>query len=564
MNFKSKAIFPLGWIVDYLFIPLFIFWCAFEPNFIHGPVDYLEEGQHLSVINEVFHGKIPIKDTVTFYGPLHIYLPALAMRLFGKSLGALRAYFHFGSILSLIIAYLLGRAICKSRFFSYLIAFLLLLEVHHPFWSCRYGGIRMGLGLLVLLFLVAFIKTRKKVWLFWAGVFSAFSLLYSIEIGIFSSISAISAIIFVSFSQKNHRIFTAVKIFLIYLTGNLLIAIPFLLYLFIRHALWSFLTASLAIIYQYHIYHIKVWGQPIPNFLISNLNPSNFIYWLFSIHFKIFVPIFIYSLVILYIFFKLIKKAETDTLIIISVLTIYGLLLYITSFRAIAGSQFQAALPVVIILECFLLENFFLYCKNYLYTGITSIRKKITFVCFLCILFLSFVYLLGSEKKYYSSLKGWFLYQMDKQKLISTYTMSIPIYEVHLSALEIERARGILVPHYQKEDIDGVTQYILKNTKTNEPVFTFPEYGIFNFLADRPAIGRFPIAGLAWINKVYQSEILESIKEAKPRYVIFGKGLSNLALSIGRKEELLPEVSGFIKKNYILVRRFNTMDIYSH
>jgi len=547
MGFGSK------WVVDYLFIPLIIFWCAFEPNFIHGPVEYLEEGQHLSVINEVFHGKMPIKDTFTFYGPLHIYLPVLAMRLFKESLGALRGYFHFGNIFSLIIVYLLGRSICRTRFFSYLLAFLLLLEAHHPFWSTRWGGIRNGLGLLVVLFLVAFIKRRKRIWLVWAGIFSAFSLLYTIEIAVFSSLSAVSAIIFVAFGRKNHRIAEAARIFLIYLTGGLLIILSFLLCLWVNHALWPYIAASFAIINKYYICHIEALRQPLPGFFVSDLTPANFMRWLFSIHFKVFTPIFVYAAVILYIFFKLIKKAMTDRLIIISVLTIYGLLLYISSFRSLLGIQFQAALPVVIILECLFLESLFLYCKG---------RRETIAIFSLCILSLSFVYLLCSEKKFYSSLSGWFYYQANKRSLIPVHIMPLPVSELQLAPLETKRAKGILVPTYQKEDIEGVTKYVAGNTGTNEQVFTFPEHGIFNFFADRPAVGRFPIAGFAWVNKVYQSEILRSIKEAKPRYVILGRGISELALSIGRKEELLPEISGFIKKNYILVKSFNTVDIY--
>ena len=104
--------------------------------------------------------------------------------------------------------------------------------------------------------------------------------------------------------------------------------------------------------------------------------------------------------------------------------------------------------------------------------------------------------------------------------------------------------------------------FIVKNTEQNEPIFTFPEHGIYNFFADRPAIGRFPIAGFAWTTKEYASELLQTLKDKKPRYIIFGKRLSNLAMSIGRKEELLPEVSRFVKENYILVRSFNTVDIY--
>lgn len=541
------------WILDYLFIPLLIFWCAFEPNFIHGPVDYLEEGQHLSVINEAFHAKAPVKDTFTFFGPLHIYFPVFTMQLFGKSLGVLRGYFHFGNIFSLLIAYLLGRSICRTRLFSYLLAFLLLLEVHHPFWSTRWGGIRNGLGLLAVLFLVAFIKRRKRIWLVWAGIFSALSLLYTIEIGVFSSLSAVSAIIFVTCGRKNHRIAEAARIFLIYFAGGLLIILSFLLCLWVNHALRPYIAASFAIINKYYICHIEALRQPLPGFLVSDLTLANFMRWLFSIHFKVFTPIFVYAAVILYIFFKLIKKAWNVTLIIISVLAIYGLLLYISSFRSLLGIQFQAALPVVIILECLFLESLFLYCKG---------RRGIMAIFSLCILSLSLVYLLCSEKKFYSSLSGWFYYQANKRSLIPAHTMPLPVSKLQLAPLETERARGILVPAYQKEDIDGVTKYVAGNTGTNEQVFTFPEHGIFNFFADRPAVGRFPIAAFAWVNGVYRSEVLRSLEEAMPRYALLGKGLSHLALSIGRKEEFLPEVAGFIKKNYILVRSFNTMDIY--
>lgn len=548
-------------IIDVIFIPLIIFLCAFEPNFIHGFIDHLEAGQYLSVINEIFYGKVPIRDIFTLFGPLHIYLPALVMLLFGKSLGVLRAYFHFGTIFSLIIAYLLGKSICRSRFFSYLFAFLLVLEVNHPFWSSRWGGMRMGLGLLTLLFLVSFIKNRMKTWLLLAGILSSFSLLYSMEIGIFSFIVSVVAIIFVSFGEKKHRIFRGFKMFLLYLGGTLFIVTPFFIYFFIKGALRSYFVTSFIILPRYHL---KVWGQPIPNFIPSNLNSSNFLYWLLSAHFKMFLPIFIYIAAILYITFNLVKGIKTNRLIIISILTIYGLLLYVSSFRVLQGPQFQTALPPLLILECLFLENCFLYCKKlFLQRSHRSNIKKIMIIFFLTsILFVSSIYLLFSEKRYYFSLKGWFLCQMHKQKLMPMYSMPTIISKIPLFPLEIERAKGIMVPKDQKEEIEGVTNFIIKNTEQNEPIFTFPEHGIYNFFADRPVVGRFPIAGFAWTTKEYQSELLKSIKEAKPRYVIFGKRLSNLAMSIGRKEEVLPEISEFIRENYILVKSFYTVDIY--
>ena len=442
---------PAAWefIADYLCVPLFIFWCAYQPNFMHGLIDYLEEGQHLSVINEIFHGKIPAKDAFIIYGPLHVYIPALLMIFFGKTLAVLRGYFHFGSIFSLLAAYFLGRQLLRKRLFAYLLAFLLVLEVSHPFWSTRWGGIRMGIGLLSILFLINFVRKKKLVWLFCAGIFAGFSALYSLEIGVFSFACGLLAAALVYFDGKGSRLSSGVKSLAFYIAGVSLVVLPFLAYYSAENALGPYLETVFAV----SMGHSRVWKQGVPPFFPKGLNYSNFFSWIFGLNFKLYLPALVYAVAALYISVKLFKKEFTERTAVILILASYGLLSYGVSFRAIDGPQFQIALPPVLILICLFTEHCFGYVRKNIASAFKPrVNYKVLFLS--AALIFSLVYLLGSQKRYYFSLGGWFLCQANKDKIMPMYSMPVSLLRIPLVPLEIERAKGILLPQEQKEEVE--------------------------------------------------------------------------------------------------------------
>jgi hypothetical protein len=553
----------LAKVIDYLIIPLAIFFCAFEPNFRHGSIDYLEAGQYLAVINGIFHGKVLFKDLFIGYGPLSYYIPAQLMLIFGKSLVVLRGYFHFGNIFTLIIAYLLGRSILRSRIFSYLLAFLLLMEVNNPYWSTRWGGIKIGMGLLTLLLIISFIKSRKKSWLFLAGAVSSFAFLQSPEIGVFSSIAYLATVIITCGNERNNGIIIRLKTFVPYLFGVFTVLFPFFIYFHMKGILGDYLVNTFIILPKYYM---KAWAQPVPPFIPlfiqRYLNSSNLIFWLFGGFFKVYLPVLIYLLVSIYLSYKLFKNVITTQVTAIIVLTVYGMLLYYFAFRAILGPQFQAALPPILILECFLLEKYCSYCKNYYYSNISKLRRIFVLLSLISLLSLALFYLFYSSKRYYGSVRGWFHYEINRNDITPTSLWPFLSSESDLSPLKIERAKGIIVTTLQQEEIEGVTKYIIENTHSQEPIFTFPEHGIYYFFTDRPASSKFTIAIWVFMKKEYQEELLNSLKQTRPRYIIFGKSLSNSAKAIGRKKELLPEISSFINENYAVVRKFHTIDIY--
>jgi len=67
---------------------------------------------------------------------------------------------------------------------------------------------------------------------------------------------------------------------------------------------------------------------------------------------------------------------------------------------------------------------------------------------------------------------------------------------------------------------------------------------------------------MAWTTPAYRAELLQELRSQKPRIIVFSTELSNLAKSIGRTEELLPEVSSYITQRYRIAQQFGSILIY--
>lgn len=549
----SRRISNWHWFLDYIIIPSLIIFIVFQRNFMHGFIDYLEEGKELACINELFYGKIPHKDMFTLFGPLNVYLGAFSMLVFGKSLAALRGYFYFGNIITLVTGYFIGRRLCGFRFFAYAIAFALIVETFHPFWATRWGGLRFGFGLAAILCAINFFKEEKNLWAFLSGIFVAVTFLTTMDTGILSLVAISSALCFyVAFNFKKFKTFK-LKGITLFFVGILVILVPFVFYFVFKGAFLPYVNMLTAIAK----YHLRLCAQGRIN-LWASLRPTQ----VFTFNFKYIFLILLYIYSIIYLILSIFKKRLYWKHYCILCLSIYGILMYKTAMRVIQGPQFQMALQPAIILGFIFLEDIFkqiLILKQH----ITIKGNLIKFMALMLIFILMLCFAVFSEKRFYRDLKEWFWYQRRKDHMMPVYGVAIPFPQLRLSTLKIERAKGIVVPLKQAEDIEAVTRYITSITQPNEAIFTFPEQGIFNFFADRPVVGKFPIASLALINKEYQLELIQSLKQKRPKYVILGKRLSNLAMAIDSKEELFPEITKFIKEHYVLLRSFHTIDIYS-
>jgi hypothetical protein len=538
---KNHLLFNQYWVLDYIIVPIFIIVLAYQPNFIHGFIDHLESGKDLACLNELFLGKVIYKDTLPLVGFLNTYFQFFLMSLFGKTIGVLRGYFYFGTIFTLIVGYIISLRLSKARLIAYATAMLLVIETYHPFWATRWGGLRFGIGLIAILCAIMYFTKDKKPWAFFAGLFSAVALLVSVDIGILCLVAisfSFCACYLYNFFQKKA---SGVCGFLSFITGLSILGTFFAIFLICNGAFLSYVNT----IYVIATNHLKVWGQSgaginFPTH-ISDVK-------VFSLGFKQLFPLIIYASCSIYLLYQILTKQLTKRHYGILCLFIYGMLMYAASFRAVLGSQFQMAFQPAIIIWLVLIGDIASYILSNKRKD--TIMNLIRFSAGASIIMLSLYYVIFSEKLFYGDSKGWVLYQRYKKHVMPFYKTPIPLARLKLADLDICRARGIRVPLMQLEEIENVTKYIISVTKPGEVVFTFPEHGIYNFLADRPCMDRFGIAGLAWTCSEWRKELFVDLKNAKPLYVIYGKRLSNLAMSIGRTEELLPEIIEYLSKNY--------------
>ena len=552
-------------ILDYLVVPAGIVWLSFEPNYAHGFIDYFEAGQYLAPINGIFHGEIPYRDSYTAFGPLFLYVPAACMALFGKTLATLIAYFHFAWIFSMVVVYLVGCLACRTRLFRYAIPLVTLVEVFHPFWSSRWGAARVGVGLAMLAGLIQYVRTGNARILLWAGIVSGLGLLYSTELGVLSVVSA-GALVLWMLLHRQRTIRGVLRDGWWYMGGVLCILLPFGMYFASKGALIPYLRTAL---WDMPVHHMSVWAQPnTRSFLVEFREASNLFVFLQGDTFKIYLPALLYGVAAVYLVVRWIRRQVTQETTTVWLLVVYGFVLYLMAFRGIDGPQFQMALPPLILLMAFLLEQRAIAVRETIRVALSarglSVVKAATVVLSMLTLVVSVWYVMGSEKRYYWSLQGWCRYQQHKPALTALYMGPQWMAQADLVPMRSERSGEVLVPRSQAEDLDGVTTFLRSVTQPGEVVFAFPEHGIFNFLADRPGVSRFDIAGLAWTTPEWRRELFDELKAHPPRFVVVGKSLSNLARCIRRKQELLPEIGEYLTSHYRRVKDFSTVAVLEY
>ncbi len=551
-RFKWSAVF------DYIVFPLLLVWFIYQPDFMHGFIDNFESGKELSCVNELFRGKVLYKESMPYFGPLNVYLQAFSMILFGKSIAVLSGYFYFGTLLTLLLSYFIGRSLCRGRFFPYLLGISLAVETISPFWATRWGGFRFTFGLLTILCAITFFKRRHDLWAFLTGACASIAVLTTIDVGFFSFFSIAAAGFLYAMSnfkkkEKGHSLKSA----LILASGVLAVFVPFAVYFHLKGALVPYLKT----IFTIATLHFKVWGGGGVQVVLSEaLNPTG----LLSMKFKILAPLFIYIYAAIYLWDRLFAKAISWKECAICCLSVYGAFMYKMSFRAMIGPQFEMALQPAIILGFVFADDIFYKMKASI--GLPKARTRTagsplkTYGLGLVLVLLC-IYAVFSEKVSYKSLKNWCVYQLHKRDVVPIYLQLVPAERLRMIGLTIDRANGVKVPDFQVEEMEGITKYITKMTDPSEAVFTFPDLGLYNFLANRPCLDRFSIAAFAWTSPEWRKELLADLETLKPKYIIRSRKLSNLAAAVGMVEEVLPEVREYIEANYYTEASFNSIDI---
>ena len=331
IKMPHASLFKWSSILDYIVFPLLLLWFIYQPDFMHGfIVDHFETGKELVCINEVLHGKVLYKDTIPYFGPLCTYLQTLFMLAFGTTIASLKAYFYAGTLSLLVISYLVGYRLFRSRLFAYLLALSLAVETINPYWSVWWGGFRFGFGMAAILFFIVFLEKGKRVYAFLTGMFIAVALFTSIDVGVMSAISIIFTYYLYAWRRGRESNTQPPGHAPWFLFGIASIAAPFVLYCLKRNALFSYLETTYILVTN----HIKVWGG---GGMVINLRSAFAFHNILTVDFKVAAVAALYIFTAIYMINRFRKHSLQWPDYGIICLSIYGVLMYKASFRAVLG-----------------------------------------------------------------------------------------------------------------------------------------------------------------------------------------------------------------------------------
>lgn len=545
--------------LDVFLLSVFCVLITLHPHFAHGKINIFEAGLYLPGIQAILDGEIPYRDFFHLRGPFELYMPAFLMKVFGMHIRVLYSYFYFGSVLCLILCVLIAKEIFKTRYVLYLMAPVLIGRTFPRVVFTYWGGMRYALGLLAVWLIIKFFKSDRPRWLLGAGAVSALASLTSMEMGIYAGLGALAALA-AAFALRLQDRRMAAHGLNMYLAGIVLVAVPYGLYLAANAALVPYLDSTFTIVTNMqnvidpHL--VSVYPRNFSEAFAAMINPVH-------TNFKHMTPAYLYIIVLVYLICRLKKNVLDRNDIIILCLGIYGFIMYNTAFRGIWAAQFEMALQPEKILLFFLLEVLL----------IAAIKKKRAFVSALkgrvplswydrekwkiyilnAFMFLFMCSSIGYAVQRYNH--RFFAFKFVRDKILGRDTAYLrPLAGEEARALNIERARGIIVPARQADEIEQIDAFVKAHVPKSEELFTYPELGIYNFFAGRRFFGKFPLATFAWFNDRWHREFLLRLESAPPRYIILEKEIpqywKDVYLGIEPNRKKFRDVMDFIAIHY--------------
>ncbi len=555
---------------DALFLSLFSLVIMLQPYYLYGKMNLFEWGIYLPGITSILKGNLPFRDFFYLRGPLEIYVPAFCMKIWGENTSILSTYFYVGTLFTFFICIFIGKEIYRSKLILSLMTLVLVARTFPRTVFTFWGGMRYALGLLSLLLFLYHFKKHKKIWIFLSAIICALSLLTSIDVGLCALFCFFITFFFNKIFIPKSELFQR-KALLTYLAGLLIILIPYFFYLSFNHAFIPFIDCTLSVITNMY--------NTFPDHIVE-YQPQNLIDALKAMipsdpHFKHLTPAYCYLFFSGLIVFKLRKGLFSKQALPLIAVASYGLASYLFAFRKIGASNFEMALQPEKLILFYLLEEtfFFLLAKKAQILSTskettikriqTNAKFKIYGIKALILLFI------GSSVGYpiqrYNHRFFSFKYLMAILTKGDTHPL-IPLANEPSQTLRIERAKGMHVPQNQANNVNQLVNFVNTHVAEDEPIFMFPELGSYNFLVNRPFIGRFPMVSFSWINDQWHQELMQDLRKKRPRYAVLSKdkSIKNLKVffQIKRNKDKYDEVYNYIQQHYHLVSSTPDLNIY--
>lgn len=457
-------------------------------------------------------GQLPYRDFSYWRGPFELWVPYVMMNLLGDTMSILPLFYYLFTLLTFVFLLALAYQIFKSRLIFMCFLPVIIARTFPRISFYYWGGLRYALGLGALLCAVLAYKKNKTAWMFAAGIVSALSTLTTLEAGFSCCAAIVGGLILAAVFKCSQKDFI-IKSLKAFFWGFLCVLIPVIIAAYFSQTLFPYIESRYVVISRLTTVLVDEAGnhpESLREFLFALTPADKF--------FKLMTPFYCYVFFFIFMWVQLKRRLMDWRGPALLTVMLYGIILYAAAFRMIWGHHFEMALQPEKILLFVMLEEFYFYIRRV--QGRTRNRWQVFGIYFI-------IFSIVMSSWGYSITRfgrRFIVVPWVSQKLAGIQYPNLGfLKDVEKRAINIPRAKGMVVPVWQADEIEGVTRFLEKNTHENEVVLSYPEIGNFNYFARRPFLSRYPTARDSWMYDPWHDEFFHDLKTIPPRYVVMTK-----------------------------------------
>jgi hypothetical protein len=452
-------------------------------------IDLFHRGESIGPASDYLRGKIPYRDVFVLHGMLEDgQLDAWLMQLFGRS-----------AAVSVAQSVVLGGFLALSLWYLGIVLFeslpLALLVVAMGAWTTAENN-RTFFQVAAVAFFWHGLKRNNRPSMLAAGVFSGLALFFSYEIGLYSILGGLAAIGLLAVARRRVEgsLLPVRAAALFFVTGIVITAAPFLLFLALHGAAGDFFETSFVTLPRVID---AVWSLPFPDLVSTfrnNLNLHTLSDFILYEKFHLIISPLTIAIAAAFCIQRWIRRRADLTDHALLVVTVFAALAQRTAFgRAEFRHQYFAAFllgPMLVLLAVILTRRL----RRIWSDGDGAARAFIVAVIVAALPLMAILFWVPD--------------------LINVRIDDFCRYQARVMRVFRDAAADEV-----NDRIRAVVAHVQSVTQWNEPMFDFSNQPAFYFFCDRPNPTRFYQVPILSPPR-FQAETIRSLERSRPKVVL--------------------------------------------
>jgi hypothetical protein len=516
---------PVRFWTIFAVVPLLLFALNYTSSYQHSQwVDLFHKGETLGPASDYLKGQLPYRDVLPLHGLLEDgLLDAWLMKLLGRSA-------EVAITRAMILSALMIPALWIFSWIAFRSVLAAGLSVLGAFVMSA-DNQRGVLEILVLLLVVASIRSGRHSRLLAAGLLSALALFFSLEIGIYCLAGTVVTLVAIPLLAREWRAWRRTIVSLLWFSGGVVLgSAPFLWYLGNAEALGEFLVTSFVTIPSVID---AIWSTPFPSLdrWFADRPMSRTIFEL-AWHFRYLLNPLVVALALIVVLRRSLRGSFSLDDRILLALTVFAL---VTQRSALGRADFQHqwfSAFLISPLAVALLWNGWRILRASPPSARAALEGSLLVLVPLTVLAMWMPGLLNQRLE---------------------HTLS---YRVRLDGMEDPAGAE------SRRRIAAVTEAIQSRTGPDTPIFDFSNQPALYFYADRPNPTRFYQTPLM-SPLPFQREVIRDLSESPPAIVIMTSPDQFDRFDAVTNRDRAPIVASWIEHHYELHRQVEGIELWT-